>query len=295
MSEAVTKERFLSLANDLPQQVVDSMDLDKTDPAAEMAPFESLLKAYQDCRARAIRNTFWYLTGSFSLLAGIGLFSGSTDFALAGMLLGIAAAGLYFAIRVFMSSSNDTLIKQSRERYMQEISRLWAKAVVEKQIAQDEKYLESRTSLGVWQQTNPAPSAQPFGVSPAGAEAWVCDWMVHMGAAEARTTQLSGDGGIDVESTLYIAQVKHYTNSVSIADIRAHIGVAAIDPGKRFPLFFTSGTYPESAVQAADAANMALFTYDVSTGVVTAENAPAGFLMRASFEPKWWPSSDADE
>lgn len=103
----------------------------------------------------------------------------------------------------------------------------------------EELVAPARASLAEWQLRFEPPAPQPYGVSPAGAEVWVRDWMVFMGAEHAATTQFVGDGGIDVEDAHYIAQVKHYTGAVGVAEIREHIGVAAVDQASRTPLFFT--------------------------------------------------------
>lgn len=117
---------------------------------------------------------------------------------------------------------------------------------------------------------DPAPPPQPFGVSDRGAEELVAQWMRHLGATAAMTTQFSGDGGIDVVSEHFIAQVKNYRASISIASMRELAGVAAIDGRK--PLFFTSGIYPPSVATFADIAGIALFRYDVEAGTITGGN-----------------------
>lgn len=145
----------------------------------------------------------------------------------------------------------------------------------------------ARASLAEWQSRFAPPAPQPYGVSPAGAEVWVRDWMVFMGAEHAATTQFVGDGGVDVEDAHYIAQVKHYTGAVGIAEIREHIGVAAVDQASRTPLFFTSGNYPASVIETADRASMALFVYRVETGEVHAANVDAEIYLSVGLNPAW--------
>ncbi|MFB6610418.1 restriction endonuclease [Agromyces sp. NPDC056379] len=117
---------------------------------------------------------------------------------------------------------------------------------------------------------DPAPAPQPFGVSDRGAEELVAQWMRYLGAPAAMTTQFSGDGGIDVVSDLFIAQVKNYRASISIASMRELAGVAAVD--RRKPLFFTSGVYPPSAIGFADQSGIALFCYDAIAGTIAGKN-----------------------
>ena len=147
----------------------------------------------------------------------------------------------------------------------------------------------ARQSLAQWQVLHAHPDQQPYGVSALGAESWVRDWMIHMGAENATVTRFVGDGGIDVENQHFIAQVKHYTGTVGVAAIREHIGVAAADAQERRPLFFTSGAYATGALEAAERAAMPLFLYSVEEGEVTAANSSAHVLLEIGLNPSWWP------
>ena len=114
------------------------------------------------------------------------------------------------------------------------------------------------------------PEKQMFGVSDEGAESLVAQWMRWLGVYDAEVTKFVGDGGIDVESSRYIAQVKNFTGNVGIAAIRELAGVAAVDG--RTPLFFTSGVYPKDSEAWAQSAGIYLFTYDVKTAKLSANN-----------------------
>lgn len=165
-------------------------------------------------------------------------------------------------------------------------------AAAQRAIREAEEELEAllapaRHSLRNWQLLHPHPAAQPYGVSPAGAEVWVRDWMIHMGAEGAQATQYVGDGGIDVANPFFIAQVKHYANSVGVGEVREHIGVAAVDETKRRPLFFTSGTYSAGGLDAAERAQMPLFTYSVERAEVTPANAHAELILAIGLNPAW--------
>ncbi len=93
--------------------------------------------------------------------------------------------------------------------------------------------------------------------SPRQAEFHVAELMRLMGAPDAQVTRASGDGGIDVVSRYYVAQVKHVAGAVAIKDVRELNGVR----GGRRPLFFTSGTYSRLSVEFANSVGMALFYY----------------------------------
>jgi len=146
----------------------------------------------------------------------------------------------------------------------------------------------ARESLHAWQSLHKPPTPQPYGVSPAGAESWIRDWMIHMGAENAQVTRYVGDGGIDVESDRFIAQVKHYTGTVGVGEIREHVGVAAVDSARRTPLFFTSGTYAAGGLETANQYGMALFVYSVEQATVTAVNSHSRTLLEVGLNPSWW-------
>ncbi len=113
-----------------------------------------------------------------------------------------------------------------------------------------------------------APLPQPYGVSHEGAEQLVAQWMRHLGERDAEVTRFTGDGGIDVASEHYIVQVKNYTGTVGVAEVRELGGVASVDGRK--PLFFTSGTFAAGAVDFANRAGIALFVYDAVQGTLVA-------------------------
>lgn len=114
------------------------------------------------------------------------------------------------------------------------------------------------------------PAPQPYGVSHRGAEQLCAEWMRYLGQADAQVTQFTGDGGIDVTSNHYIAQVKNYTGTVGVAEVREMAGVVAGDGRK--PLFFTSGTYAAGSVEFANKVMMPLFVYDAVAGTLKGAN-----------------------
>lgn len=136
-------------------------------------------------------------------------------------------------------------------------------------------------SLASWQALHPAPPAQLYGMSPNGAELWVRDWMVHMGAVDAEVTRRSWDGGVDVLATGWAAQVKLYQSAASMAEIRELIGAAAVLSGPPRTLFFCSGGFPTQAEAFADQVGMALLRFTPETGEVVGENGYGAFLVKA--------------
>ncbi len=119
-----------------------------------------------------------------------------------------------------------------------------------------------------------------YGVSHEGAEQLVAEWMVYLGETDSQVTRYSGDGGIDVESSHYVTQVKNYSENQSVGsnDLRELQGVATLS-GRR-PLFFTSGRYPSGGVEFADRVGMALFRYDAVAGSLIGANGLGLILLR---------------
>ena len=119
-------------------------------------------------------------------------------------------------------------------------------------------------------QRGPKPLPQPYGVSHEGAEALCAAWMRHLGEMDAEFTRVVGDGGIDVQSSRFIGQVKNYAGSVGVASIRELAGVAVVDGRKA--LFFTSGAYAAGAINFANQSGIALFVYDAVAGSLSSAN-----------------------
>lgn len=123
----------------------------------------------------------------------------------------------------------------------------------------------------------PTPGPQAYGVSAEGAERWCCEWMLHLGAADAEVTRYTADGGVDIESTHWVAQVKHYAGAVDVVDVRALAG-SATAVSKR-GIFFTSGNYTASGLGFADQAGLALFSYVVERDEMVAQSNVASWVL----------------
>ncbi len=109
------------------------------------------------------------------------------------------------------------------------------------------------------------------------AEYWIAEWMRHLGAEEAIVTPSRRDGGIDVLSDHYVAQVKHRPGDyISVDLVRALAGVANVKD--RVPLFFSSSHYSRDALAFANTAGMALFIFRPSDGRLIGANTIASAL-----------------
>lgn len=115
-------------------------------------------------------------------------------------------------------------------------------------------------------------------LTPRQAEELAARWMRALGAEEVRVTQFSGDGGVDVTSSKYIAQVKHFAGNVGVAPIRELSGVVRVD-GRR-GLFFVTNGYAPGAIEFAHRSGIALFTMNHRTGQLMAVNEVAQALQK---------------
>lgn len=110
------------------------------------------------------------------------------------------------------------------------------------------------------------------------AEYYVAEWMRSLGASDAIVTPAQRDGGVDVRSRYYVAQVKHRPQDfVSVESVRALVGIAALE--RRTALFFASGRYSKDCYVLAAEAGVALFIFRPDEGRLVAANATAQRLL----------------
>lgn len=153
------------------------------------------------------------------------------------------------------------------------------KAQVERDKAQQKKLAALQALMDMQAKMRPpAPVAQPFGVSHQGAEALSAAWMRHLGALDAQETRVSSDGGIDVVSANYIAQVKNYAGSVGAPEVQQLAGIAYVD--RRTSIFFTSGSYTFEAIVFANKAGIPLLVYSAEKGTLSSVNRLGDEVLR---------------
>lgn len=97
--------------------------------------------------------------------------------------------------------------------------------------------------------------------NPRDAEMVAVDWMRFWGFDDAEATPVGADEGIDVVSETAVAQVKAHMVPIGRPDLQNLAGVAAVE-GK-IALFFALNGYTAQAIQWANKAKMALFTFDL--------------------------------
>jgi hypothetical protein len=158
---------------------------------------------------------------------------------------------------------------------------LLALDVSRKRIRRDRQALEAVRSF-VPEQDGPLEAQRPLPRTRLGAieaEYYVAEWMRWLGAVESEVTRARRDGGVDVRSAYYVAQVKHRpTDYVSVNIIRALQGVASQE--NRAGLVFASGRYSTDALSFAARAGIALFIFRPVEGKLVPANTIAQRLYR---------------
>ena len=117
-----------------------------------------------------------------------------------------------------------------------------------------------------------------------GAEFLARDWMRHLGATEAVVTPERRDGGVDVISREFVAQVKHIRGEqIGVAAIRQLYGVATAE--SRRALFFSSSGYTRDALAFARENDIALFVVRYQEGRLVPHGALAQHFLAQGLLP----------
>ena len=212
------------------------------------------------------------------ILSIIGASAGATQ-----VWIMLAAVVVFCSVLAFLRAlANRSRYRRDLDSFRTELANRNQALVIEA-IRSAQQEIERRRRKTSEQDSHSAPPRGPkpiplqMGVSHQGAELLVAKWMQYLGATDAQATAFTGDGGIDVKSRRYIAQVKNYSGAVPIASVREFQGVASVHSCR--PLFFTSGQYPDSVVQFADLISMPLFRYSAEAGTLIASNASATSIL----------------
>lgn len=91
-------------------------------------------------------------------------------------------------------------------------------------------------------------------------------WMKHLGETDAKVSQATRDGGIDVESAHFVVEVKHHAAAIGPVPVRALAGVAYSK--KKVGAFFSRSGYSKDAMKFALDAGVLLFKYDPEAGTL---------------------------
>lgn len=123
------------------------------------------------------------------------------------------------------------------------------------------------------------PEPRPLGVSDDGAVVLCCDWMVHLGAADAVVATGPTRTVCDLFSSRYVAWVDNRREALDLETVVRAAEVAARDG--RQPMIFKRGGIRAEAQLFADSRGVALFAYVPSDGLLEGAN-PLGYQLRAS-------------
>lgn len=113
--------------------------------------------------------------------------------------------------------------------------------------------------------------------SPQDFEIAARDWMRSWGFGDAEVTVHGADGGIDVESSRALAQVKAHMVPVGRPDVQQLRGAAH---GRRDAIFFSLMDYTPQAVTFANEAGVALFRFTGYDGTAEPMNPRATALLQ---------------
>ncbi len=160
-----------------------------------------------------------------------------------------------------------TLIQATYNSAYNEIQRVRYKS------ESDNQYARIESVDGKWTPYGPRPAPLQFDVSPQEAEHYVAAWLGFLGVVDSEVTQYSQDGGVDIESSDYVVQVKHLAKAVSVQPIRELFGVAA-SKGKR-AVFFSRSGYTKDALRFAEDNRIIAFEYKTNIGHLIAHSSEA--------------------
>lgn len=114
------------------------------------------------------------------------------------------------------------------------------------------------------------------------AEALAAWHMRQLGFGDAALTVGGADGGLDVTATGAAAQVKLYAKGPIGGPVVQQLRGAAT--GLDWALFYSSSGYTRSAIEFADSADVALFTFDLSARVQAVNGAARHLVERAGID-----------
>lgn len=126
--------------------------------------------------------------------------------------------------------------------------------------------------------------------TPRDAEEAARQWMASHGFADASLTSRGADGGVDIRAEGAVAQVKAEIRPTGRPAIQQLCGVAWTE--RLEPLFFSLGGYTAEAIEWSDAAEVALFVFDLS-GEVAPFNQHAESVAQFERPAPLWPQTRA--
>lgn len=115
-----------------------------------------------------------------------------------------------------------------------------------------------------------APSPRPWGVSDEEAIELCREWMVHLGAIDARAAEVSAHHVCDLYSTYFLGWVENRRGNLDI-DLVERAAATSAGDGRLPLLFVPGGVFPE-ARDRADALGVALLRFRPQDGALEGVN-----------------------
>lgn len=137
------------------------------------------------------------------------------------------------------------------------------------------KHREKKLSIGLF---GPKPESRQIKNSY-DFEHYCRDWLVYLGVRNALVSSATQDGGVDIISDNYVAQVKLYNGPIPVSQIRDLLGTS-ID-FRRNPIFFASMSYSKGSIEFADRNNIPLVIVDAYNGKISGANASGSRLIQS--------------
>lgn len=107
-------------------------------------------------------------------------------------------------------------------------------------------------------------------------------WMKYLGEPDAVVSQATRDGGADVVSSRFVAEVKHHSMPVGPVHVRAIVGVAYSK--RKVPVFFSLNGYTREATAFGHEAGALLFEYDPVRGTLQGATALSRKAIREGLQ-----------
>lgn len=182
---------------------------------------------------------------------------------------------IIFTGAIYLGAKNNAEIKNRSFERWQEVDirrnelgdrfRTAAQRILEISIKNEKAQKAQKAATHSYEESKRGPDVV-LDCSPRQAEYLAALWMRHLGEIDAHVSQPTRDGGIDVESKNFVAEVKHHAKPVGPGPIRSIYGVATA-AGKLGVVFSRNG-YTTSAVEFANRAGVVLFEYNSDAGTL---------------------------
>lgn len=110
-----------------------------------------------------------------------------------------------------------------------------------------------------WKPLVTRPQAPTAAMTPVEAEHFIVQLMLYLGAKGSTLTQYSQDGGVDCESEIFVAQVKHHNKPIGVSAVREIFAVGVSK--SKVPIVFSKSGFTQGAIKFAIENQILLYSY----------------------------------